>query len=72
MSSSQLPGLLLACAITSAAHAQTVYDVGFVNGLALSGGALDRSAGSDVERRLGYFSDLYSDRQRNEWWGPCP
>ena len=69
MSSSQLPGLLLACAITSAAHAQTVYDVGFVNGLALSGGALDRSAGSDVERRLGYFSDLYYDRQRNEWWG---
>lgn len=69
MSSSQLPGLLLACAITSAAHAQTVYDAGFVNGLALSGGALDRSAGSDVERRLGYFSDLYYDRQRNEWWG---
>ena len=69
MSSSQLPGLLLACAITSAAHAQTVYDVGFVNGLALSGGALDRSAGSDVERRLGYFSDLYYDRQRDEWWG---
>ncbi|MBP8297106.1 MAG: esterase-like activity of phytase family protein, partial [Burkholderiales bacterium] len=46
-----------------------VYDAGFVNGLALSGGALDRSAGSDVERRLGYFSDLYYDRQRNEWWG---
>lgn len=69
MSSSHFPGLLLACAITSAAHAQSVTNVGFVNGLVLSGGALDLSAGSDVERRLGYFSDLYYDRHRNEWWG---
>lgn len=69
MSCSRVPGLLLACAITSAAHAQSVGNAGFVNGLVLPGGALDLSAGSDAERRLGYFSDLYYDRHRNEWWG---
>ena len=43
--------------------------VAFVNGLAQSGGALDLSAGSDFDRRVGYFSDIYYDRARNEWWG---
>lgn len=59
--------LLLACA--GAASAQSVSGVSFVNGLALSGGALDLSSGSSIDRRLGYFSDLYYDANRNEWWG---
>jgi hypothetical protein len=42
----------------------------FVNGLALSGAALDQSGGTTVnDGRIGYFSDIYYDTNRNEWWG---
>lgn len=42
----------------------------FVNGLALDGGMLDLSGGTTVNNgRLGYFSDIYYDTNRNEWWG---
>ena len=42
----------------------------FVNGLALSGDLLDLSGGASVNNgRVGYFSDIYYDRNRNEWWG---
>lgn len=41
----------------------------FVNGLTLPGDSLDLSVGSDTERRVGFFSDLYYDPNRNEWWG---
>ena len=51
------------------ALAQTITSATFVNGLTLSGGALDLSSGSDFDRRNGYFSDIYYDRARNEWWG---
>ena len=51
------------------AGAASVTNATFVNGLALDGAATDRSSGSDAERRLGYFSDLYYDPQRKEWWG---
>jgi hypothetical protein len=43
--------------------------VTFVNGLALPGGAPDLSTGSAFDRRLGFFSDLYYDPTRREWWG---
>jgi hypothetical protein len=59
----------LCLALPLAARAQTVTNVGFVNGLALDGGTLDLSSGSDFDRRVGFFSDLYHDRSRNEWWG---
>jgi hypothetical protein len=51
------------------ALAQTVSDASFVNGLVLDGGLLDKSIGSNVERRVGFFSDLYYDASRNAWWG---
>jgi len=54
---------------TFQAGAQTVGPVSFVNGLALSGASTDLSSGSDFDRRLGFFSDLYYDPNRNEWWG---
>ena len=57
-----------ACAVLPAL-AQTVSNATFVNGLTLSGAALDLSSGSEFDRRVGYFSDLYYDRARNEWWG---
>jgi len=56
---------LLAGAATSALAAPT-----FVNGLALDGAALDLSGGTSVNNgRLGYFSDIYYDPNRKEWWG---
>ena len=49
--------------------AQTVGPVAFVNGLALNGALTDLSAGgTDFDRRVGYFSDIAYDAQRNEWW----
>src|SRR5262245_36579955 len=42
----------------------------FVNGLALSGAMLDKSGGHDVNNgRVGFFSDIYYDPHRDEWWG---
>lgn len=44
-------------------------DAAYQNALLLSGGALDLSSGTNAERRLGYFSDIYYDPARNQWWG---
>ncbi|WP_434514368.1 esterase-like activity of phytase family protein [Dechloromonas sp. ARDL1] len=42
----------------------------FVNGLALDGGMLDLSSGTTANNgRVGYFSDIYYDTNRNQWWG---
>ena len=41
----------------------------FVNGLALAGAGGDQFGSSVNNGRLGYFSDLYYDTNRNEWWG---
>jgi hypothetical protein len=49
--------------------ATSVSNASFVNGIAISGGLLDLSTGSDFDRRVGFFSDIYYDRARNEWWG---
>jgi hypothetical protein len=58
-----------ACLSCAAAGAQTFSNGTFVNGMVLSGGLLDQSSGTAVERRVGFFSDIYYDRSRNEWWG---
>jgi len=58
--------LALGLAMTAPAHAT----ITFVNGLALPGSALDLSGGTTVNNgRVGYFSDIYYDTNRNEWWG---
>lgn len=43
----------------------------FVNGLAISGDTLDLSSNlaNSFDRRVGFFSDIYYDTNRNEWWG---
>lgn len=42
----------------------------FVNGLALDGGLLDKSGGKDANNgRVGYFSDLYYDATKKDWYG---
>lgn len=40
----------------------------FVNGLAIAGDTLDLSGETGITGRLGFFSDLYYDPNRNEWW----
>ncbi|MBT9458758.1 MAG: esterase-like activity of phytase family protein [Burkholderiaceae bacterium] len=53
-------------AATSLAHAAP----SFVNGLALDGAMLDLSGGTSINNgRVGYFSDIYYDTNRKEWWG---
>jgi hypothetical protein len=57
-----------ACASNSACvtnFSEAVYQ----NGLALAGGAVDLSSGTETDRRLGYFSDIYYDPSRKQWWG---
>lgn len=50
----------------SAAHAAP----SFVNGITIPGGLLDLSGGTSAnDGRVGYFSDIYFDPNRNEWWG---
>lgn len=42
----------------------------FVNGIALPGNLLDATGGTSANNgRVGFFSDLYYDPNRNEWWG---
>jgi hypothetical protein len=56
----------IALAACAAAHATPA----FVNGLALPATLLDLSGGTDVNTgRVGFFSDIYYDTNRNEWWG---
>jgi hypothetical protein len=54
--------LLLLIGAVSSGQAQPV----FVNGLALPGELNDRAGGERF--RVGYFSDMYYDPNRNEWW----
>jgi hypothetical protein len=55
-----------AAALCSAAAAAAPV---FVNGLVIDGHTVDASGGTAVnDGRLGFFSDLYYDPQRNEWW----
>ncbi len=61
-----IPALLLSLVLTGPVHAAP----SFVNGLALSGSMLDQSGGTTVNNgRVGYFSDIYYDPNRSEWWG---
>jgi len=41
----------------------------FVNGLAIPGSTGDKFGASVNDGRVGFFSDLYYDPNRNEWWG---
>jgi hypothetical protein len=58
--------LLVAGALAGAAWAEPA----FINGLALDGSMLDRSGGRDANNgRVGFFSDIYYDPHRGQWWG---
>jgi len=58
--------LLVAGALAGGAWAEPA----FINGLALDGSMLDRSGGRDANNgRVGFFSDIYYDPHRGQWWG---
>jgi hypothetical protein len=59
----------LAILIGTHASAQSVSNAVFVNGLALDGALIDKSIGSNFDRRVGFFSDIYYDGGSNSWWG---
>jgi len=42
---------------------------GFVNGLAIPGATGDQFGTAVNNGRVGFFSDIYYDGNRNEWWG---
>ncbi len=66
------PAIAPAIAVAIAAMAPPLVHAAptFVNGITLPAGDLDLSGGSTVNTgRLGYFSDIYYDPQRKEWWG---
>jgi len=61
--------LLLAGLLALSTHGAVLAAPSFVNALVLDARAIDASGGSAVnDGRLGYFSDLYYDPQRDEWW----
>lgn len=60
-----VPALLLGLVFSGAVQAAPA----FVNGLALPGALGDQFGSSVNNGRLGYFSDLYNDPNRKEWWG---
>lgn len=62
----KLPFILIGLLATQAAGAAPA----FVNGLVISGSTEDLSGDATAfERRAGFFSDIYYDPNRNEWWG---
>ena len=65
----QFLSLLTAGAVAvSAAQAQTVTNVSFVNGITVAANTLDLTTGSTVDRRFGMFSGLFYDPIRGDWW----
>lgn len=61
---------LLAAAMTVAAATSAEAAPVYINGLAIPGSTLDATGGATVNNgRLGFFSDIYYDAIRNEWWG---
>lgn len=65
-----LRSLTAAAALTLCAATAAHANPSFVNGLVLDGAMLDLSGGTSVNNgRVGFFSDIYYDTNRNEWWG---
>jgi len=65
------PRTLFACAgLALLAQLGTVHAApAFVNGIAIPGVTGDKFGTSANDGRVGFFSDLYYDPRRNEWWG---
>lgn len=68
MKASLLVAAALGSALAATASAQSASSIQFVNGITISGAMTDLSNGSVFDQRLGMFSDLYYDSNRNDWW----
>jgi len=56
--------------LASVLFANTVYATPtFINGLTIPGNTGDQFGTSVNDGRVGFFSDLYYDPNRNQWWG---
>lgn len=68
---SMITALSLVASVAAATPlvAQTVTNVQYVNGLSVPGSTQDLAGLNSTFNRLGMFSDIYYDRNRNEWWG---
>ena len=64
-----LPLTVAFAAALSPLGAQTLSNITYVNGIAIPGASQDLAGAASDFNRLGFFSDLYYDRNRNEWWG---
>lgn len=60
-----LSALVLGLLLSAGVHAAPT----FVNGLAIPGATGDTFGTSVNDGRLGFFSDIYYDPNRNQWWG---
>jgi hypothetical protein len=60
---------LLASALLALSCSAQASGPSFVNALLIPGGSGDLYGTSVNDGRLGFFSDLYYDPHRNEWWG---
>jgi hypothetical protein len=65
MHHARLVGLTLGLLLSGVAQAGPT----FINGLAIPGTSGDTYGTSVNDGRLGFFSDIYYDPNRNEWWG---
>ncbi|WP_309669180.1 esterase-like activity of phytase family protein [Gemmatimonas sp.] len=64
-----LPLTVALAAALAPVGAQSLSNPSYVNGIAIPGNAQDLAGSASSFNRLGFFSDLYYDRHRNEWWG---
>jgi hypothetical protein len=61
--------IVSAAAALALAVASAQAEPAFVNGLAIDGRLLDASGGTLInDGRMGFFSDIYYDAARGEWW----
>ncbi|QJR36758.1 esterase-like activity of phytase family protein [Gemmatimonas groenlandica] len=63
-----LPLTVALAAAFTPVGAQTLTSPSYVNGIAIEGSREDLAGSASLFNRLGFFSDLYYDRNRNEWW----
>ncbi|WP_310571916.1 esterase-like activity of phytase family protein [Gemmatimonas sp.] len=63
-----LPLTVALAAAFAPVGAQSLSNISYVNGIAIPGNAQDLAGSTSSFNRLGFFSDLYYDRNRNEWW----
>jgi len=63
-----LPLTVALAAAVAPLGAQSLTNISYVNGIAIDGAREDLAGSASSFNRLGFFSDLYYDRNRNEWW----